>query len=214
MAINFNTNNKEEKSSFALLRTNPKLTSNLKLIVDSTEQMFLGAFKANKVLSKVEYQKFEVSDSGIYSNDVARFFKGTPVNERFQTLKKFSDITAYSDYSYQYEDQYNYGANFNSTKLYDEQYKIFAPIWLDRKIPKKFVVYRVSDVDYKNKYEEDTLGQNGRILELLESATIVKAFDLTRKSKIGKYLHSHIFNKGMPSSAIEFLSCIWASVWL
>ena len=30
----------------------------------------------------------------------------TPVNERFQTLKKFSDITAYSDYSYQYEDQY------------------------------------------------------------------------------------------------------------
>ena len=204
MAINFNTNNKEEKSSFALLRTNPKLTSNLKLIVDSTEQMFLGAFKANKVLSKVEYQKFEVSDSGIYSNDVARFFKGTPVNERFQTLKKFSDITTYSDYSYQYEDQYNYGANFNSTKLYDEQYKIFAPIWLDRKIPKKFVVYRVSDVDYKNKYEENTLGQNSRILELLESATIVKAFDLTRKSKIGKYLHSHIFNKGMPSSAIEF----------
>lgn len=204
MAINFNTNNKEEESSFALLRTNPKLTSNLKLIVDSTEQMFLGAFKANKVLSKVEYQKFEVSDSGVYSNDVARFFKGTPVNERFQTLKKFSDITAYSDYSYQYEDQYNYGANFNSTKLYDEQYKIFAPIWLDRKIPKKFVVYRVSDVDYKNKYEEDTLGQNGRILELLESATIVKAFDLTRKSKIGKYLHSHIFNEGMPSSTIEF----------
>ena len=204
MAINFNINNKEEESSFALLRTNPKLTSNLKLIVDSTEQMFLGAFKANKVLSKVEYQKFEVSDTGIYANDVARFFKGTPVNERFQTLKKYSDITPYSDYAYQYEDQYNYGANFNSTKLYDEQYKIFAPIWLDRRIPKKFVVYRVSDVDYKKKYGEDTLGQNSRILELLESATIVKAFDLTRKSKIGKYLHSHVFDKGMPESAIEF----------
>jgi len=204
MAINFNTNNKEEESSFALLRTNPKLTSNLKLIVDSAENMFLGAFKANKVLSKVEYQKFEVSDTGIYSNDVARFFKGAPVDERFQTLKKYSDITPYSDYSFQYEDQYNYGASFNSTKLYDEQYKLFAPIWLDRRIPKKFIVYRVDDVDYKNKYNENTLGQNDRILELLESATIVKAFDLTRKSNIGRYLHSHVFDKGMPESAIEF----------
>jgi len=204
MAINFNTNNKEEESSFALLRTNPKLTSNLKLVVDSSEHIYLSAFKANKVLSKVEYQKFEVSDTGIYANDVARFFKGAPVNERFQTLKKHSDITPYSDYEYQYENHYNYGASFNSTKLYDEQYKIFSPIWLDRRIPKKFIVYRVSDVDYKNKYTEDTNGQNDRILELLESATIVKTFDLTRKSRIGKYLHSHVYDKGMPESAIEF----------
>jgi hypothetical protein len=204
MAINFNTNNKEEESSFALLRTNPKLTSNLKLVVDSSEHIYLSAFKANKVLSKVEYQKFEVSDTGIYANDVARFFKGAPVDERFQTLRKHSDITPYSDYSYQYENQYNYGASFNSTKLYDEQYKIFAPIWLDRRIPKKFIVYRVSDVDYNSKYTEDTNGQNDRILELLESATIVKAFDLTRKSRIGKYLHSHVYDKGMPESAVEF----------
>ena len=204
MAIDFNINDKGEESSFAILRTNPKFTSNLKLIVDSSSQMFLSAFKANKVLSKVEYQKFEVSENGTYSNDVSRFFKGIPTNERFQTLRKHSDITAYSDYAYQYEDQYNYGASFNSTKLYDEQYKIFAPVWLDRRIPKKFVIYRVSDVDYKQKHAEDTLGQNSRILELLESATIVKTFDLTRKSKIGKYLNNHVFDKGMPESAIEF----------
>ena len=204
MAIKFNTDSNADESSFALLRTNPKLTSNIKLVVDSEDSIFLSAFKANKVLAKVEYQKFEISDRGTYSNDIARFFKGTPISERFQTLKKYSDITAYSDYSYQYEDQYNYGASFNSTKLYDEQYRIFAPIWLDRKIPKKFVIYRVSDVDYKNKYNEDTLGQNSRILELLSGATIIKTFDLTRDSNVGKYLNSHVFSEGMPNSAIEF----------
>lgn len=204
MSIDFNTYNKEEETSFALLRTNPKLTSNLKLVVDSADNIFLSSFKANRVLSKVEYQKFEVSKNGNYANDVARFFKGTPTNERFQTLKKFSDVATYSDYSFQYEDQYNYGANFNSTKLYDEQYKLFAPIWLDRRIPKKFVIYRVNDVDYSQKYSEDILGQNDRILELLENATIIKSFDLSNKSNLGQYLHSHVYDKGAPNSAIEF----------
>ena len=49
MAIDFNIQNKEENSSFALLRTNPKLTSNLKLVVDSKEHIFLSSFKANRI---------------------------------------------------------------------------------------------------------------------------------------------------------------------
>jgi len=68
MAIDFNIQNKEENSSFALLRTNPKLTSNLKLVVDSKEHIFLSSFKANRILSKVEYQKFELSSAGTHSN--------------------------------------------------------------------------------------------------------------------------------------------------
>lgn len=205
MAINYNIENDNlEKKSFALLRTNPKLSSNIKLIVDSIGDMFLGAFKANKSLSKVEYQKFELNQDGSYSNDVSRFFKGIPVNERFQILRKNSDLTPYSNYAFQYEQQYNSGASFNSTKLYDEQYKVFAPIWLDRQIPKKFVVYRVHDVEYKEQYDEDTLGQNSRILELLKNATIIKTFDLTKESKLGKYLYNHVYDKGVPKSCINF----------
>jgi hypothetical protein len=204
MAIDFNTENNAENLSFALLRTNPKLASNLKLVVDSEDNIFMSSFKANKVLSAVKYQKFEISDSGIYSNDVARFFKGTPGNVRYQTLRTSSDITPYSEYSNQYENQYNYGASFNSTKLYNEQYKIFAPIWLDRRIPRKFVIYRALGVDYREEYDENTTGQNSRILELLESATIVKTFDLTQDSKIGKYLNTHVLDKGMPTSSIDF----------
>jgi hypothetical protein len=205
MAINYNIENDNlEKKSFALLRTNPKLSSNIKLIVDSIGDMFLGAFKANKSLSKVEYQKFELNQDGSYSNDVSRFFKGIPVNERFETLRKYSDLTPYSNYAFQYEQQYNSGASFNSTKLYDEQYKMFAPIWIDRQIPKKFVIYRVHDVEYKEQYSEDTLGQNSRILELLKNATIIKTFDLTKESKLGKYLHNHVYDKGFPTSSINF----------
>ena len=205
MAIKFNIENNDlDNKSFALLRTNPKLSSNLKLITDSQGDIFLGAFKANKALSKVEYQKHQISEDGIYSNDVARFFKGLPVNERFELFRKDSDFTPFSDYAFQYENQYNYGVSFNSTKLYDEQYKIFAPIWLDRNVPKKFVIYRISGVDYDKKYNEDTLGQNSRILELLSEATIIKTFDLSKSSKLGKYLNSHVFSKEVKTSSISF----------
>ena len=204
MAIKYNIENQEANNSFALLRTNPKLTSNLKLVVDSSGDIFLSSFKANKSLSKISYQKFEVKPDGFYPNDVSRFYKDIQLNERFEVLRKSSDLTPYSDYEFQYEDQYNYGATFNTTKLYDEQYKMFAPVWLDRKIPGKFIIYRIKDADYSNDYDEDTIGQNGRILELLKNATIVKTYDLSQESKIGKYLHNFVYDSGVPNSPIHF----------
>ena len=202
---NINTsaiNNSIDNKSFALLRTNPKLTSNLKLLVNSSGDLFLSSFRANKELSKIEFQKYEVKSSGIYSIDIANFYKKLPSTQRYETLRASSDITLFSDYEFQYEDQYQYGAIQNTTKLYDEQYKIFAPIWLEKQVPSKFVIYRVEDVDYKTDYTEDTTGQNSRILELLKNATIIKTFDLGISSKIGEYLNTHVNDKRFPNSAL------------
>jgi hypothetical protein len=196
-------NNSVDSKSFAILRTNPKLTSNVKLLVNSIGDLYLSAFKANKELSSIEYQKFEVSPFGKYSYDISKFFRDLATTSIYQTLRLFDDNAVYSSYEFQYEDQYNYGAAFNSTKLYDEQYKIFAPIWLEKKVPSKFVIYRVEDVDYNSNYEENTVGQNSRILELLKKASIVKTFDLGNSSKIGEYLNNHVNEKLFPKSSIS-----------
>lgn len=195
-------NNSIDNKSFALLRTNPKLTSNIKLLVNSNGDLYLSSFRANKELSKVEYQKYDIKSTGIYSIDIANFYKQLPLTQRYETLRAYSDITLYSEYEFQYEDQYQYGAIQNTTKLYDEQYKIFAPIWLEKQVPSKFVVYRIEDVDYKTDYTEDTIGQNSRILELLKNATIIKTFDLGKSSKIGEYLNTHVNDKRFPNSLL------------
>ena len=202
MAINFNLNS-NDKTTFALLRTNPKLTANVKLVANSNGGIFLSAFAASSVLSRAEYQKFEVSEQGSYSTDLAKFFKKCTTQDAYQTLRKYSDINVYSDYAFQYENQYNYGATFNTSKVYEEQYKILAPIWLDRNIPQKFVIYRVKDTDYTSQYGDTRSGQNFRILELLKNATIVKTFDLTTESKLGKYLHKHVYDKALPVSPLK-----------
>jgi len=201
--INTNiANNLTDNRSFALLRTNPKLTSNVKLIVDSVGSLFLSSFRANKELSRIEYQKREIKHDGVYSEDIASFYKGIPSAGKYQVMRTSSDVAMQSTYGLQYEDQYHQGAIHNITKLYDEQYTIFAPIWLDKKIPSNFIVYRVEDVNYDTEHTEDAAGQNSRVVELLKNATIVKSFDLSIKSKIGKYLNTHVNDKNFPNGAI------------
>jgi hypothetical protein len=195
-------NNSIDNRSFALLRTNPKLTSNAKLLVNSVGDLFLSSFRANNELSKIEYQKYEVKSSGEFSIDIANFFKKTGLTEIYETIRTSSDVTVFSEYRFQYEDQYQYGAIQNTNKLYNEQYKIFAPIWLEKQVPSKFVIYRIDGTDYTNDYTEDTIGQNSRILELLKNATIIKTFDLGKSSNIGEYLNNHINNKRFPNSAL------------
>lgn len=202
MSVKFNLN-KNQKATFALLRTNPKLTANVKLVADSSGDIFLSAFAANKTLSGANFQKFALSNAGSYATDLAKFFRKVPSVEAYQVYRKFSDFTPYNQYRYQYENQYNYGATFNTVKVYDEQYKILAPIWLDRQVPGKFVIYRVQDTDYELNYSEDVEGQNSRILDLLQNATIVKTFDLSKKTKLGAYLHKHVFDSNLPNSAID-----------
>ena len=193
--------------SFGLLRTNPKLTSNVKLVVDSNESIYLSSFSASKELSSSEYKKFEINPLGKYSSDVSRFYKKLPMLDRYNVMRESGDLSTYREYSKQYENQYNLGAEFNKTKLYDEQYKFLAPIWLDKIVPKMFVVYRVERPSYRASDVSEGSNhksQNQRILEMLKNATIVKTFDLTRKSSAGKYIRNHVEDPEFPNAALRF----------
>jgi len=193
--------------SFGLLRTNPKLTSNVKLVIDSSDFIYLSSFSANKELSSSEYKKFELHSLGKYSADVSRFYRSLPMSSRYEVMRENPDLTVYSEYSKQYENQYNLGAEFNTTKLYDEQYRFLAPLWLDKKVPSMFVVYRVEGTTYSDFEIADTNthnDQNNRILDLLKNAAIVKTFDLTRKTSAGTYIRNHIEDSQFPNGGLSF----------
>jgi len=203
-----NTNikyNSVRDKSFGLLRTNPKLTTNAKIVVDSSDNIFLSSFSATKQLSSSEFKRFKLSGLGLYSMDLSRFYGNVPMTERFEVMRKFSDITSYNEYSKQFENQYNYGAEFNDTKLYDEQYKFLAPIWLNKDIPSNFVIYRVETATSTNIQNPSSyLGQNEKIMDMLGNATIVANFDLSRRSKIGGYIRNHVEDITMPSAGLTF----------
>lgn len=203
ISTNFDAiNNNIDDLSFGLLRTNPKLTTNIKLVVNEEGSLYMDAISANISLSENSFKNYAVHPEGKYSNDVALFYGNTPSQLKYDVFRNDSDLSVFGEYSKQYEDAYQYGAYFNSSKTTTEQYRFFAPIWLEKNIPSNFVIYRVEDVDYSKQFDNNVVDQNKRILELLKNATIVKTFDLTKNSKLGKYLSNHVNDAKFPSGAI------------
>ena len=195
-------NNNLDSLSFGLLRTNPVLTTNVKVVVDSNESIYMDSIDANSTLSNSAFKKFSINPEGKYSQDLSIFYKTVPNSIKYDVLRQDSDLSVYGNYAKQYEDQYQYGAYFNSSKFYLEQYRFFAPIWLEKNKPSYFVIYRVEDVDYTKQMDMSVSSQNSRIMELLSKATIVKTFDLTQNSNIGKYINNHINDSKFPSASI------------
>ena len=69
-------------SSFGVLRTNPKITGNVKITVDASENLWLNSIDSNDEMSKNQYKGYRLSSEGDFANDVYTFFNNgkTPTN--------------------------------------------------------------------------------------------------------------------------------------
>jgi len=197
---NYNLHN----NSKPLLRTNPRLTGNIKLVTDSRGEIYLESINANKDLSDSRYKRYGVSSESDYSYDVSRFFNDnkTPYDMVYETKRRASDLSVLESYDLQFEEDYQYGTRFNNSKLYDENFRIFAPIQIDTNIPKTFVIYRVNSPKPNVNYGDLGADKQDRIKSVLANATIIKTFDLSESSKLGKYIRRHVYNEFFQDSQL------------
>ena len=197
------TNYQLDNVSKPLLRTNPKLSTNAKLVVNSLDKMYIESIDATKELSSVEYKKWAVNKDGKWSYDLAKFFNSnkTPSDIIYFSKSRFSDFTVQESFEKQIEEDYHYGTTYNYSKLHDEDLRMLAPIWLDKNIPSNFVIFRVSDpaavLDF------DTHSNFSNINEVLKNSELIKTFDLTRNSNIGTYIRNHVQSELFPSNPIN-----------
>ena len=197
------TNYQLDNVSKPLLRTNPKLSGNIKIVTSSNGSVYLESINASKELAAIKYKKNVVNPNGNYAADVANFFKsnGTPSDLIYLTKRSESDLTVLGSYDKQIEEEYQYGTTYNYSKNYDENYRIFAPIWVDNNMPDNFVIFKVKNpigVDAATVTTDNVL----RIQEILKNAEIVKTFDLSKKSDLGKYIRNHVQQETFPKAPI------------
>ena len=65
----------DNNTSFQLLRSNPKLSGNFRISVDSENKVWLNSLDVNTTLSDKRYKKFEVTGKNSYATDVFNFFQ-------------------------------------------------------------------------------------------------------------------------------------------
>ena len=187
-----------------LLRTNPKLTTNAKIVANISDEIFLESIDATKDLASVEYKRWALNPNGDYSQDLYKFYKSssTPADVMYAVRSDYSDFTVQDSFSKQIEEVYHYGTTYNYSKLHDEDFRMFAPIWLDKDIPKKFVVFRVNDPVGEIDFDANNNLQN--IQDILKNSEIIKTFDLTDDSSLGKYIRGHVNSESFPKTPVQF----------
>lgn len=150
--------NMKNRSSL-ILRTNPRLTGNAKIVVDSKGIVRINSIPVNDILSDSSYNKIINPESSDYSEDLYNLFNKVP-NTIFYEIGKLDDNKIYSNLSEQFETIYNYGAEHCVSKLYEEQFKLFAPILIGKTLPKYFCIFKIDGCKkpiYARVYEENYL---------------------------------------------------------
>jgi len=190
----------ERNVSFQLLRTNPKLTTNLKLTVDSTGDLWFNSINANEQLANQKYKRFAINENSSHEVNLHKFYDNgkTPAEIAYQVGSTIGKNAVAKDLKDQFDfDLYTSGAKYLTSRQYSEKFSYLAPLYLDQVVPTKFVIFKIPGASNYTAGQGKTL-QNITVQEFatetFKHATIVKVFDLGKTSKIGQYLENMVKN--------------------
>lgn len=209
-----------KRTSFALVRTNPKLSTNVKLVADSTGGLFLDSIDASRSLSKSVLKGVRVNPNGSYSFDLSKFWQGGAVgrDQAYVLGEKDASTEVKGRYKSQFDPTYACGAYVKNSTLYPEEFAVFAPIWLEpQSMPDRFVIFKIDgpetvnaldypDIDPDTDPTLSTMASDpSRFFEnVVRGARIIRTFDLSENSNLGKYLRKHATDQSFPLSPLYF----------
>jgi len=197
--------------SFQMIRTNTKLTTNMKINVDSELNLYLETFNTNKELSDDKYKHYSISNDSYLEDKIPLFYDGLPSNIAFDVKNTSDKDILYNKYENQFDDLYWSGIKkIEENKFYTEEFEYFAPLYMKYKdIPSNFIIMRV---DGPGVYEESsfdfditTTNKDNFKKEIIEKWKSVKVFDLTLKSTLGNWIDKNfISNERFTETSFEF----------
>lgn len=183
--------------SFGLIRTNPKLTSNVKLTVDSAGDLWLNSIDAINELTNQKYKKFRVNPNSNHPVNIYKFYDygNTPSNISFALGSTINTDSVASNLKDQYDfDLYSSGAKYLTSRLYDEKFSYFAPLYLDKVLPEYFVIFKIPGAsnytvgEWKSKLADPNFSKSDFALDLFKNAKAVKTILIDETTNIGKYI--------------------------
>lgn len=186
--------------SFAIMRTNPGLTTNIKIMVDKNYGLSLESIDSIPELSLSKYKKVVFNKSNYYDELIPYFYNGLPSNIAYHIKYDMDSDTMSTEFVDQFDEIYQYGAkNITNNKNYAEEYEYFAPLYIFKnKIPSNFIIFRV-DGPGIIKLDKDNFKS-----EILDKMKVVSLFDLSKKTPLGEWINTNFNeNEFFPDTPFE-----------
>lgn len=189
--------------SYALLRTNPKLTGNVKVVVDSKNNIYLDTFKVSTSLEQKRFRHVKVNSNEYYGQTLMTKYKDVPTTDFYKIEDKcYNLFTTAQTYNSQYYDLYRYGVKTNDDKMYSENFALLAPLCIKEVIPDFFVVFKV---DTSNSEYDETWDDTKKMKYFLKNGKVVKSYDMRKDSILGEYVRT-IYNRSTEYPGDGYLS--------
>jgi PKD repeat protein len=195
--------------SFQILRTNPLLTTNYKIVISSDYKLYLESFDSNKQLSDTKYKHVIVNKDDLLENIIYKFYDKLPVNIAYDVKYDSDNNIMYSNFDNQFDDIYYSGAKNVEDQWYNEEFEYFAPLYIrPDNIPSNFVILRVDEpAIYKlrgEKYKIENLNKENFRSELIDKWKCVNVFNLTKTSDLGVFLtNNYVENLRFPKKVFD-----------
>ncbi len=196
-------------NSFQLLRTNPALTTNVKLVVSSDYKLYLESFDTNKQLSDQKFKHFSINMNHLYEDQIINFYDGLSSELAFDVKYDGDNVDVYSTYDKQFDDIYWGGAKSVEDNWYAEDYEYLAPLFIRKgRLPEGFMVLRVDgptsyDVD-DNLYGASELNKDNFSSQIVDKWKCVNFFDMRYQSDFGYFLYNnYVNNTRYPEKSFE-----------
>lgn len=180
-----------DKTSFGLMRTNPKLSGNIKLTVDKNQDLWLDTIDANDALSDSKLKRFKVDSSSSFPSDVSNFLSNgnIPSNilfDLYENDKSYENTKR--ELAEQHDLFYGYGVQQVKNEFYEEDLAFLAPIWLKSELPEYFVIFKVDHPISLDSYAEKS--KEEIVNTILSNAELIKTYDMRMGSKLGTYVRN------------------------
>lgn len=183
----------EDETSYLILRTNPKFTGNIKLNVDTSNNLYLDTFKISDILNNKKYRKQKVSGESVFSSDIRKTFGDMPLGElyRLDDEDTLNIKVPKTDLYNQYNLTYSYGARLFEDELYDDDYSLLAPLWINKQLPDYFAIFRLDGV-YNEETYDDEVDLSGFAEKYLKNGSLIRSWGMKDNTPIGNYLRNHL----------------------
>ena len=195
--------------SFQLLRTNPTLTTNIKLIVTSQNKLYLESFDTNKQLSDQKFKHFLINKNHLYEDQVIKFYDGLSSQLAFDVKYDLDNSTVFQTYNKQFDDIYWSGAKAVEDNWYSEDYEYLAPLFIRKgNLPDGFIVLRVDeptpyDVE-DNIFGANVLNKDNFYTQVVDKWKCVNFFDMRYQTDFGYFLYNNfVDNIRFPEKSFE-----------
>lgn len=168
----------KQTSSFGVLRANPRISGNVKITVDSSNEIWLNSIDSNPEMSNKQYKGFKINDGSSYDRDLYQFLDNGKTKPEF-VFGIYGENDTIQNQINKLSDSYNLKYSTGVTPLisdkYDEDFSYLAPFYLGEDIPDYFVIFRVNDpIDYSYKNSVTVLERKNKY-KVIEDPTVDKS---------------------------------------